>query len=419
MAATSKRFPRRAAALTKEAVEDTRVVTINGARQSGKSTLAASLLDQRPNSIAYYLDDEATRAAAVSDPVGFIRHDGLMLIDEIQRVPELILAIKHRVDMDDSPGQFILTGSAHLLGLSSLPDSLPGRSETIELWPLSQGEIEETRDDFIDAVFTHGAALRVPPSTDHRLDYVERALRGGFPEAVRRSDQRRRNRFFDSYVTDLINRDILRISDVDRPSDLRRILNTVAAQMAGLLVPQRLSNDLALPASTLKRYLNLLELVYLIRRIPAWAPNLTARATATPKLIVTDSGIAGRLAGWTLAKAANITAPVGPYIENLVLSELARQVTWSETGVQLFHFRTRNGMEVDAVLEGADGSVVGIEVKAAESLRADDFKGLRYLAKQLGPRFRAGFVLYCGQRSLPFGNRLTGLPISALWNAEV
>ena len=414
----SRQIPRRSATLVREALEDTRVVIINGARQSGKSTLARMMLEGVPNHMAYYLDDPATRAAADADPAGFVRHDGPVLIDEVQRAPELILTIKHRVDTDDSPGQFILTGSAHLLGLSSLPDSLPGRSETIELWPLSQGEIEGAEDDFIDAAFAHGAALRVSPSTERRADYCLRALRGGFPEAVRRTEQRRRNRFFDSYVADLINRDIRQISDVDRPSDLRRILNTLAGSMAGILVTQRISNDLAIPATTVKRYLNLLELVYLIRRVPAWAPNLTARAAGAPKLIFTDSGVAGRLAGWTLAKANNILSPVGPFIENFVLSELARQVTWTESGVQLFHFRTRHGKEVDAILEGPDGSVVAVEVKAAESLRNDDFKGLRYLAEQLGARFRAGFVLYCGQQSLPFGDNLAGLPISALWRAK-
>lgn len=386
-----------------------------GARQSGKSTLARMIAEGRPGSEIRYLDDAAVRAAAEADPAGFVRHGGLLVVDEVQRVPELMLAIKHQVDRDPTPGRFLLTGSAQLFGLREIPDLLPGRAETIELWPLSQGELAGAGDGFVAALFA-GAARSAPPVSDmHREDYVERALRGGYPEAVRRTDPGRRARFFESYISDLVNRDVRQVSDIGRPADLRRLLDALAAQAATLVVPNSLSGRLQVPASTLKRYLDLLELVYVVRRIPAWSNNLTARAVSTPKLIMTDSGLAGHLTGLTPKRAAHPTANVGPLVENFVLGELARQLGWTEEPVRLYHYRDRDGYEVDAVLEHSGGEVVAVEVKAGETVRSEDFRGVRQLARKLGDRLVAGIVLYSGPQALPFGDRLRAWPISSLW----
>lgn len=401
--------------MTVEALADTRVVVVNGARQVGKSTLAELIAARSPGARELYLDDQAVRAAAEADPSAFVRHDGLLLIDEIQRVPELLLAIKREVDRDRSPGRFILTGSARLLALKDLPDALPGRAETIELWPLSQGEIDSTPDGFVDAVFRLDGRIGLPPSTLSKRDYVTRALRGGYPEAVRRDPGRRRARFFDSYVTDLVTRDVQQISDIQRPAEMRRLLSVVAARMATLAVAESIAADVAMPRQTLSRYLDLLELIFVIRRIPAWSSNLTTRAISTPKLIVTDSGLGGRLIGMSEERAKDPTAPVGQLLENFAIGEVARQLTWAEEPVQLFHYRDRDKVEVDMVLEHASGAVIGLEVKAAETIRAEDFRGLRHLASRLGDRFRNGIVLYAGEQQLPFGDRLTALPISALW----
>ena len=401
-----------------EALADTRVVVVNGARQVGKSTLAELIVSGSPGARELYLDDQAVREAAEADPTAFVRHDGLLMIDEIQRVPDLLLAIKREVDRDTRPGRFLLTGSARLLGLRDLPDALPGRTETIELWPLSQGEIDSAPDGFIDAVFRYRGAIRVRPSTLTKRDYVARALRGGYPEAVRRDPGRRRARFFDSYVTDLIARDVQQISDIERPAEMRRLLRVVAARMGTPAVIQSIANDVALPRQTLSRYLDLLELVFVIRRIPAWSSNLTTRAIATPKLVVTDSGLGGRLIGMSEERARDPTAPVGPLLENFAIGEVARQLTWAEEPVQLFHYRDRDQVEVDMVLEHASGTVVGIEVKSAETVRAEDFRGLRHLANRLGDRFRAGIVLYAGEQQLSFGDRLAALPMAALWTLD-
>jgi hypothetical protein len=390
-------------------------VVINGARQTGKSTLARLVMADRPSAQLRYLDEAAVRAATTTDPAAFVRHNGLLVIDEVQRVPDLLLEIKHEVDLDGRPGRFLLTGSARLFAMQEIPDLLPGRSETIELWPLSQGEIDRTADDFIAKVFDHGGDLPEADSDLRRDDYVMRALRGGYPEAVRRIEPGRRARFFESYVGDLIARDVRQVSEIERPTDMRRLVNLVAASIATLAVPGALANRLQLPLSTVKRYLDLLDLLFVIRRVPAWSTNMTTRAIATPKLMVSDSGLAAHLSGLTLRRLRLPTAPIGPLLENFVLGELARQLTWTEAPVRLYHYRDRDQYEVDAVLERASGELVAIEVKAAETVRNDDFRGIRHLQRRVGEQLVAGIVLYAGGQSLPFGHRLRALPISALW----
>ena len=415
MPAAAHLFPRHAQRSVLAALADTRVVVINGARQTGKSTLARLVAGAFPGSELRYLDEAPVRAAAQADPSLFVRHDGLLIIDEVQRVPDLFLAIKHEVDTDPRPGRFLLTGSARLPGLQEIPDLLPGRAETIELSPLSQGEIDQSPDGFVEALFRHGVNIRVPSSDLRRDDYLERALRGGYPEAVRRTDPGRRARFFESYITDLVNRDVRQLTEIERPADMRRLVNLAAGCTASLAVPAALASRLQVPASTVKRYLNLLDLLFITRRIPAWSTNLTTRAVATPKLVLTDSGLAGHLTGISLRRARKPTAPVGPLVETFVLGELTRQLALTDQPVRLYHYRDRDQYEVDAVLESASGELVACEVKAAETVRSEDFRGIQRLSRRLGDQLVAGVVLYAGGQPLPFGDRLRAWPISALW----
>lgn len=405
-------LPRHATSLVDDALQDTRVVVVNGARQVGKSTLAEQVLRQHEGGIARFLDEPMTRSAARDDPTRFVAHESLLLIDEVQRVPDLWLAIKHTVDRDPRPGRFLLTGSARLLGLRHLPDTLPGRSETIELWPLSQGEIDGAPDRFVDAAFRHGADVRGPRSQWRRGHYLDRLARGGFPEAVHRETPRRRRRFFDSYLADVISRDVKQVADIRHGDEMRRLLSLLAAQAGGLLNVNRLADDLGLKAPTVRSYLDILETIYLIRPVPAWSSGATARAVGRSKVMFVDSGLAHHLADHTTARA-----PVGGLMESFVLAELARQLTWCDAPARLYHYRDRDGYEVDAVLEDNAGRVIGVEVKAAETVRSDDFRGLRVLQRRLGDRFLAGFVLYCGAESLSFGDRLTCLPIATVWAA--
>jgi predicted AAA+ superfamily ATPase len=397
----------------REALADTRVVLVNGARQGGKSTLVR-VIAKELRAEWRNLDSALVRQAAEADPTGFVAFSDLMVIDEIQRVPALLLEIKQQVDSDPRPGRYLLTGSARLLGLRALPDTLPGRMETIELWPFSQGEIDGTPDGFVDAAFNIGPAMRHSSSLS-RGDYAVRIARGGFPEAVGRENSHRRQMFMDSYTSDMIARDVSQLAEIERVGEMHALLALVAARSGQLLVGNVLGASVNLPAPTAHRYLRLLEEIFLIKRIPAWSRNLSSRATATPKVAVVDSGVAANLLG---ADPRNLIRPggqLGPLLEGFVLMELARQLTWSEQRARLSHYRTKDGVEVDAVLENRQGRVVGVEVKAGSTVRAEDFRALRHLAERLGDDFVAGVVLHTGDQTLPFGPRLLAMPVSALW----
>jgi uncharacterized protein len=409
-------LPRHAAIAVAEALADTRVVLVNGARQCGKSTLVAQLGAER-EAEWFSLDRAVTRQAAKYDPTEFVKGARPMVIDEVQRVPELFLAIKEVVDADPSPGRFLLTGSAHVLGLRGLPDAIPGRMETIELWPLSQGEIAEQPDGFVDAIFEVGPELE-HTSAENRTGYIDRVVRGGFPEAVARTG-RRRERFLDFYLADLINRDVIQLSEIKRGPEMQALIRLVAARSGQLLVPGSLGNELGLTQPTVTHYLSLLEEVFLIKRIPAWSRNLSSRVTATPKVAMVDSGIAANLLGQDTDRLRRPDSQLGSLLEGFVAMEIARQLTWSRQRAELFHYRTKDKVEVDIVLENRQGQVVAIDVKAASTVRAEDFRGMRHLADRLGDELLVGVVLYTGQQTLPFGPRFRAVPVSALWETAL
>ena len=396
------------------ALRDTRVVLVNGARQAGKSTLVKKVLRTHEGARWRTLDDGVTLAAARADPARFVQHDDLLAIDEIQRAPELMLAIKAAVDRDERPGGFLLTGSARVLGLKALPDSLVGRMETVELWPFSQGELEARVDRFVDTVFDDEP--RFPDGTVARDELVERLTRGGFPEAARRDDARRA-KFFEAYAHDLVERDVSQLTDVPRREALHHLLRATAGLPAQLLKVERLASDAAIPARSVERYLSLFEEVFLIKRLPAWSNRATTRAVRMRKLLFVDTGLCAHLQRRNLKRLLRDDSLVGPLLENFVLGELARQLGWSTTPATLAHYRTRDGVEVDGVLESSDGRLVGVEVKAATTVRAEDFAGLRHLAAHTGERFHQGVVFYTGTAALPFGERMTAVPIDALWRS--
>jgi predicted AAA+ superfamily ATPase len=297
------------------------------------------------------------------------------------------------------------------------PDALPGRMETVELWPFSQGELDGEPDGFIDAAFALGPELR-HESTVTRADYTARIVRGGLPEATCRDEPRRRKRFLDAYVQGLIDRDVRQLSDIQHKGELRRLVRILASRSATLIAPNALESALGLSRPTIARYLQALEEIFLVKRIPGWSRNLGTRATAAPKLVFVDSGIAANEIATEARALLRPGAPFGPLLESFVLSELSRQVTWSSESVDLFHYRDQSGYEVDAILENRSGRVVGVEVKAATTVGPDDFRGLRRLADRLGDDFIVGLVLYTGSSTLPFGDRLRAMPVSALWQVR-
>jgi len=406
-------LPRHAARAVADALADTRVVLVNGARQVGKSTLVRAVAGERAAEWRD-LDRAQDRQSALADPTGFVAFDELMVIDEIQRVPDLLLAIKVAVDSDPRAGRYLLTGSSRLLGMRDLPDTLPGRIEIIELWPFSQGEIDGSPDGFIDAVFGNGPDIR-HESALTRADYAERLVRGGLPEAVAREDPRRRGRFHDSYVQNLIDREVRRVAQIERVTELTALTRLLATRSGSIVAAGSLESELRITRPTIARYLRLLEEVFLIKRLPGWSRNLGTRVTGAPKIAFVDSGIATRLLALDAHALRRPAAPFGPLLEGFVISELARQATWSQELVDLYHYRDQNKVEVDVILENRGQQVVGVEVKAASTVRSDDFAGLGRLAERLGDDFLAGIVLYTGSATLPFGSKMRAVPVSALW----
>lgn len=406
-------IPRRAAAVVEAALADTRVVSVSGARQVGKTTLVRRLMRNHKGALERRLDVGIERAAAERDPQAFVRHDGLLVIDEIQRVPELVLAIKAAVDEDPRPGRFLLTGSARLLKRRPLPDALVGRMETIELWPLSQGELERTTDDFVDRAFAVDADFEADERTS-REALCERISRGGFPEAARR-DEGRRARFFSGYLDDLIERDVAQLAEIERREVLQRLLRATAGRAAQLLKVNALATAIAAPKSTAERYLALFEEVFLLKRVPAWTSSSTTRAGHMSKLLFVDTGLCAHVLGRTVRRLVKDDLLVGSLVENFVLGELARQLEWSRERAKLHHYRTRDGVEVDGVLEAADGRIVGVEVKAGETVRSDDFRALRHLQAHAGTAFHRGLVLHAGRQTLSFGGGMLAVPIASLW----
>lgn len=407
--------PRHLEGVIAAALEDTRVVIVNGARQAGKSTVVHRLVRDRPGVLERKLDRPNDLSAARLDPTEFVAHDGLLVIDEVQRAPELILPIKARVDADGRAGQYLLTGSARLLGLRTLPDALVGRSETVELWPFAQGEVDGAPDRFVDSVF--GAAPDLSTAaTLSRSDYLDRVIRGGFPEAVERSGNRRA-RFFESYARDLIDRDVTQLGDIHRRDDLTRLLSILADRTASPLSVEGIAHGLAISKNTVERYIALFEEVFLVKRVPAWTNSATNRATRQRKLVFVDSGMCAHLAGLSGERLHRDPSRSGSLIESFVISEIMRQLVWSDEFARLYHYRTRDGEEVDAVIEHHDGRVVGVEVKASSSVSSDDLRHLRHLRAKAGENFHLGVLLYTGTEVLPLGDRLIAAPIDSLWES--
>jgi predicted AAA+ superfamily ATPase len=405
--------------LIMESLADTRVVVVQGARQVGKTTLVTHVVERLGGRLVT-LDDELSRTSAVLDPGGFLRQnpDGLLVVDEVQHVPALIPALKLLVDRDQRPGRFLLTGSANLLRMPAMQDSLAGRAENVDLYGFSQGELLGVDDRFVDRVL--GGEFFLGYDSDlTRAGYLELACAGGYPEAISRPAGRRRSAWFDNYVRRIVERDAADISALQRLAELPQLLRLLAARNATELTVSHLAGDSGIPARSLGPYLDLLETLFLIHRLPAWSTNLSKRAVSKPKIALLDSGVAADLVNVSAAGAGTGANPqiAGQLLEGFVAAELKRQLSWSEVDARLFHYRDRDGAEVDLVIETKDGRIIGIEVKAASTVSGRDVRWLAQMRDRLGDRFVAGFVLHTGATAAPFGDRITALPISALWAA--
>jgi hypothetical protein len=408
-------LPRQLTPWVADALNDTPVVLLQGARQVGKSTLAKLLLESHPGGRYLSLDDPAVRRAAEVDPVGFVGQSrGLTVLDEIQLAPQLFRAIKMEVDKDRQSGRFLLTGSANVLVLPKLSESLTGRMELVTLEGLSQSEILGRPGNLVDHLFAE-APLALRHVDLDREALISAILAGGFPEAQGRAAGRRRSQWFESYLQTLLQRDVRDLSRIEGITQLPRILELISVRSAGLLNLSELSRTLGIPLNTLKRYLSLLEALFLLVPLPAWSSHLGKRLVKSPKLLLRDTGLMAHLMGADLDRVMRDPHLLGGLLETFVAGEVRKQLGWSHHRAKLFHFRTLPGQEVDLLLERADGRVVGLEVKSSASIQSKDFKGLQALSETLGDAFHRGIVLYTGTEVLPFGPRLWAMPVSALW----
>jgi uncharacterized protein len=398
------------------ALADTPVVLLNGARQTGKSTLAKTLITKNSAAIYHNLDDINTLASVQFDVTEFVaRHTGLMIIDEVQKAPELFNAIKFVVDNNRLPGKFLLTGSANVFLLPKICESLAGRMEILPLWPLSQGEIVNICEDFIDKVFAAKMLIPHSPEPLERKQLFAKILNGGYPEVLTRKSKERQQDWFASYTSAILMRDIKEIANIEGVTVLPKLLRLLATRATSLLNITELSRSSAIAQSTLARYLSLLQATFLIHTLQPWRTNLGKRLIKTPKIFLNDTGLLSYLLGIDALRLDMDTNIIGMLLENFVVVELLKQLSWNKTRASIYHYRTQAGGKIDVILENTAGVIVGIEVKARTFVVEKDFATLRTLASDLGNKFLRGIVLYTGNKILSFGANFYALPINVLW----
>jgi uncharacterized protein len=398
-----------------DALADSRVACLLGPRQSGKSTLVQAVTADEHPARYVTLDDPATLALAREDPAGFVAGSERMAIDEIQRVPELLLALKVVVDNDRSRGRFLITGSANIITHPRVADALPGRVEYLTLWPFSQAELAECPSTFLEAVFS-GDAPRVENAPVGRKAYADRVVRGGFPGTVQ-ADSARRQRFFAGYVDSILGRDVDELGSVRDSEAAARVLRLAAARSAALTNMSAIGRELGIDHKTVGKYLGSLEQLFLVVRLPAWPANLGHRVVRSPKLHIADTGMLCSLIGADTERLTTDGTLAGGVFETFAVTEIMRQADCGDFAHDLrpHHYRDQAGHEVDLVLERFNGDVVAIEAKATASPRPRDAAGLKLLRDNLGDRFKQGILLHLGAGTIPIGDRISAVPLAALW----
>ena len=408
-------YPRFAKSKVEDALSDTRVVLIAGPRQSGKTTLATGFASK---DVPYLtLDDTTTLRSATDDPVGFLRGFDKAVIDEIQRVPDLLLSIKAAIDDDKTPGRFLLTGSANLMTIPKVADSLAGRMEVIRLLPLSQAEIRGGMPNFIDRIFA-GA----PPAANHIIvgdELVEIVLSGGYPEALGRQKWSRKQDWYHGYLDAIIQRDIRDVAQIDQLTIMPKLFNVLAEHAGQLVNNSGIGANAGLNHVTTQKYIGVFESLYLVHALQPWFTNRLKRLTRSPKLHFLDAGLLAAMRGITPDRIQKDKTRFGPILETFVFSELRKTASWSGQRCSFSHYRDKDRNEVDIVLENRRGEVVGIEVKSSATVNGADFSGIRKLAAACGDKFVQGLVLYDHDQVVPFAENMFAAPLSCLWGSEM
>lgn len=403
-----------------ELISEEPVIALHGPRSVGKSTVLRELAESCDVSVID-LDDIEVREAVTGNLSGVVAGITPLCIDEYQRVPEVLDAIKARLNREGSrPGIAVITGSTRQDALPRTAQALTGRLHTMTIWPLSQGELAGEWENLLEGLraFPEVAVAQYPISDTSREDYVARVCAGGLPLAVQRSGVARA-RWFDDYVRQSVERDAVELAQIRQRQSLANLLTHLAAQTGQLLNLTKVAESVGMERKTAESYLRLLEDLFLVVRLPAWGKTLRSRVNARPKVHVVDSGLAARLLRLTPAKLASFDpaalTDLGNLLETFVVGEIRKQASWLEEPVTLGHWRTSDGTEVDVVVEFDDGSVIAFEIKANERATGSDFAGLSQLRELLGARFKAGVVLTTGRRSFTYGDRIHVMPIDRLW----
>lgn len=400
-----------------EALADTPVILVNGARQTGKSTLCEKIVEEGAFQGKFVtMDDPATLLAAQKDPLGFLEDLGKhVIIDEVQRTPELFLPMKKLVDEDRKGRRIILTGSANVMMLPKVGDSLAGRIEIHNLWPLSQDEIEGKRSNFLNTLVNTDQKFESSKLT--WKDIAARMRVGGYPESIARSSASRRNKWFADYLTAILQKDIRELANIEGLTEIPNILKLIATRVGSTINMSDISRLSGVKNTTLKRYVTLLEHIFLIVHVPAWTKNAEGEFVKSSKVYLNDTGLLNHLIGQEDDSFLEQRSNAGAYLENFILMEILKQLSWSELYLKPYHFSIQRGSEVDLVLEDRAGGLFGIEIKSAASLQDSDFNGLRKLSTLAGKKFKRGIVLYTGEQYLGgFGDNLQAVPISAVWS---
>ncbi len=405
-------FGRLASDQVTAALADTPVVMVVGPRQCGKTTLVRDLV---PDGDRTYLtlDEHTVLQSAREDPTGFVRGLDRVTIDEVQRAPALLPAIKQSVDRERRPGQFLLTGSADVLALPTVSESLAGRLEVVTLLPLSQSETRARQPTFLRRAF-EGMVVRTPEDVIGE-ELTTLVLTGGYPEMLRRKTPARRQTWARDYINALVRRDVRDIADVERLEQMSRLLRVLAHHSGQLTNFTEIGAQNHLDDKTTKKYVHVLEQLFLIRRVEPWFRNRLKRLVKTPRLHFLDSGLLAAISGITRERIARDRAVFGSLLETFVFSEVLKQSAWLDDRYSISHYRDKDQDEVDLVVENEAAELVGIEVKASATVKTADFKGLRKLAGAAGQALRLGVVLYDGTHTVPFGDRLFAAPVSSVW----
>lgn len=409
---TASLFKRRIEPRIAEALLDTPVVLLAGPRQAGKTTLVRQIAAQQ--GLRYLtLDDELTLLSAREDPIGMVRSLDRAVIDEIQRAPQLLLAIKKSVDEDRRPGRFLLTGSANLMALPTVADSLAGRMETLQLLPLSQSEMASRSENWIDSAFAGQLLQADQPALGH--DLVERVLRGGYPEAISRSTAKRRVVWARQYLDAIIQRDVRDMAHIEKLDQLPKFLRALAQTAGQMCNYTQLGGQVGLDGKTAARYVGVFEQMYLFKRIDVWERNRLSRVVKTPKLQFMDAGLLSALLDLTAQEVHQDRLRFGNVLETFVFTELLKHTTTSDDDYRLLYYRDADQYKVDVVIENAAGQLIGVEVKASATVKEKDLRGLKKLASLAGSQFKMGVLLYDGVETLPLGGGMWAVPLSSLW----